>query len=509
MHLKKRLFNRIPVVIFIIAVQVSWIAFMLMKLTALFWPISFSLQVISIIAILVIINRRDNPAYKLAWVIPILAFPILGGLLYLVIGGKKPARKMRRSLNQSWERMVGFLSQDTTVFDEMAVLDKTAHGQVHYLWNSATFPVYRNTKTKYYRNGEEMYPDMLEALGSAKHYIFMEYFIIEPGTMWDGILAILKEKARMGVDVRLIYDDLGCLNKLPYGYKEELSKYGIKCEVFNSVRLLFTTVINYRDHRKILVVDGCIGFTGGINLADEYINVISPFGYWKDAGVRLKGEAVYSLTIMFLTTWFSLRRDDEDISMFKPCFDPKICSDHDGYVQPYCDSPLDEEYVAENVYLNIINMATRYVYLYTPYLIIDNELMTSLCLAARRGVDVRIMTPGIPDKKLVFFATQSCYLQLIEAGVKIYEFTPGFLHAKCSVCDDKIATVGTANLDYRSLYLNFECGVYFYGSSVVMALKKDFLDTLEKCIRIDGQAMQHKLPVRLAQSILRLFAPML
>ncbi len=482
---------------------------MLMKLTALSRTITFSLQMISIIAILVIINRRDNPAYKLAWVIPILAFPILGGLLYLVIGGKKPARKMRKSLNQSWRKMAGFLSQDLTVIDEIAAMDETARGQANYLWNSATFPIYRNTQTKYYSNGEEMYPDMLEALGAAKHYIFMEFFIIAPGTMWEGILAILKEKARMGVDVRLIYDDLGCLNRLPYGYKEELAKYGIKCEVFNPLRLFFTAVINYRDHRKILVVDGCVGFTGGINLADEYINVISPFGYWKDAGVRLKGEAVYSLTIMFLTTWHSLRRDDEDILVFRPCFDTKTCSDHDGYVQPYCDSPLDEEYVAENVYLNIINMASRYIYLFTPYLIIDNELMTALCLASRRGVDVRIVTPGIPDKKLVFYATQSCYLQLIEAGVKIYEFTPGFLHAKCLVCDDKIATVGTVNLDYRSLYLNFECGVYFYGSSVVMALKKDFLGTLEKSTRIEGQAMRHKLPVRLAQSILRLFAPML
>lgn len=509
MHLKKRLFNRIPVVIFLIAVQMTWIAFLLLKLTELSWPITLSLQVISIIAILVIINRRDNPAYKLAWVIPILAFPILGGLLYLVLGGKKPARRMRRSLDQSWKRMSGFLSQDTTVFDEIAALYASASGQAHYLWNSAIYPIYRNTQTRYYRNGEEMYPEMLEALSNAKQYIFLEYFIISPGKMWSGILEILKEKAGMGVDVRLIYDDLGCLNRLPYGYRDELAKYGIKCEVFNPVLPVFTTVINYRDHRKILVVDGCIGFTGGINISDEYINLVSPFGYWKDAAIRLKGEAVYNLTIMFLTTWHSLRCEDEDISVFKPCFDPEKSPDHDGYVQPFSDSPLDEEYVAENVYLNIINMATRYVYFYTPYLIIDNELMTALCLASRRGVDVRIMTPGIPDKKIVFFATQSCYIQLIEAGVKIYEFSPGFLHAKCSVSDDKVATVGTANLDYRSLYLNFECGVYLFNSSAVMELKRDFLDTMEKCVLIEEQAIQHKLPVRVAHSILRLFAPML
>lgn len=509
MHLKKRLFNRIPVVIFLIAVQVAWFAFIVIRLTTHSWLITSSLQLISIIAILVIINRRDNPAYKLAWVIPILSFPIFGGLLYLLLGGKKPARRMLRAFNESSERLSRFLFQDRTVSDEIAGLDAAACGQARYLWKSAAYPIYRNTLTKYYYNGEQMFPDMLEVLNSAKRYIFMEYFIIAPGKVWSGILTILKEKAKNGVDVRLIYDDLGCLNRLPYGYRDELAGYGIKCEVFNPVRPVFTTVINHRDHRKILVVDGCVGFTGGINLADEYINEIRPFGYWKDAGIRLSGEAVYSLTIMFLATWHALHRDDEDIAVFKPSCDSAIHHQHDGYVQPYSDSPLDDEYVAENVYLNIINMATRYVYLFTPYLIIDNELMTALCLASGRGVDVRIMTPGIPDKKIVFHATRSCYRPLIEAGVRIYEFTPGFLHAKCSVCDDKIATVGTVNLDYRSLYLNFECGVYLYGSSAVMAIKNDFLDTLEKCVRIERQTIRHKLPLRLAQSILRLFAPML
>jgi len=311
------------------------------------------------------------------------------------------------------------------------------------------------------------------------------------------------------VDVRLIYDDLGCLSLLPYGYRDELAGYKIKCEVFNPVVPLFTTVINHRDHRKILIVDGCIGFTGGINLADEYVNEHGRFGYWKDTGIRLKGDAVRSLTIMFLTTWNYLRKTDDDVTK------PELVScagesfPDDGFVQPYADSPLDEEYLAENVYLNIINMAVGYVYLCTPYLIIDNELMTALCLASKRGVDVRIVTPGIPDKKIVFYATQSYYLQLIEAGVKIYRFTPGFLHAKCCVCDDKIATVGTVNMDYRSLYLNFECGVYLYKASAVGSVKEDFIETMERSMLIGEQEMRRTLPLRLVQSVLRLFAPML
>jgi cardiolipin synthase A/B len=507
--LKKLVFNRIIIVSIIILVQMVWFSVLVLKLSNHLWWINILLQIISFIALLVVISKNYNPAYKLAWAVPIIAFPILGGLLYMLIGGKKPARRLRRKIDESWKKVSQCLCQKEDVLKSIEGLDKIVRGQVGYIKNYSNYPVYSNTATKYYKSGEENFPDMLEALKNAKHYIFVEYYIIAEGTMWHQILTIMKEKASEGLDVRLIYDDFGCMNLLPYNYKQELAKYNIKCEVFNPVVPLIASVMNHRDHRKIMVIDGYIGFTGGINLADEYINEIHQFGYWKDTGIRLKGEAVYNLTVMFLSIWNSIRKTDEDFLKFKPDYYFKGSFQQDGFIQPYADSPLDEESVGENVYLNIINTAINYVYLFTPYLIIDNEMMTSLCLASKRGVDVRIVTPNIPDTKIVFYVTQSYYRQLVDAGIKVYQFAPGFLHAKCYVCDDKIATVGTINMDYRSLYLHFECGVYLYDASAVGTIKEDFIETMGKSILINEKLMRHKLPMRLFQTILRLFAPML
>ena len=321
------------------------------------------------------------------------------------------------------------------------------------------------------------------------------------------ILEILKEKAAKGVDVRLIYDDFGSVTVLPYKYYRKLESYGIKCEAFNKFIPIFSVVMNHRDHRKITVIDGHTGFTGGLNLADEYINRKERFGYWKDTGIMLKGEAVWNLTAMFLTVWNAVRPTDKDFRMFMPGRYHAKDFPSDGYVQPYGDSPLDNETVGENVYLNMINAAQKYIYMCTPYLIIDNEMITALCLAAKRGVDVRIVTPNIPDKKLVFCLTQSYYPQLLESGVNIYQFTPGFIHAKCFVCDDKFATVGTINMDYRSLYLHFECGVFLYRSSAVMQVKEDALETMEKSCLVTENMIQKRFPIRLAQALLRVLAP--
>jgi cardiolipin synthase A/B len=507
--LKKLVFNRIVIVFVLILVQMVWFSVLILKLSNHLWWINILLQIISFIALLVVINKNYNPAYKLAWAVPIIAFPILGGLLYMMIGGKKPSRRMRRKIDESWKKVSQCLCQREEVLNSIEGLDKIVRGQVGYIKNCSNYPVYSNTTSKYYKSGEENFPDMLEALKNAKHYIFVEYYIIAEGTMWHQILAIMKEKAMAGLDVRLIYDDFGCMNLLPYNYKEELAKYNIKCEVFNPVVPLIASVMNHRDHRKIMIIDGYIGFTGGINLADEYINEIHRFGYWKDTGIRLKGEAVNNLTVMFLTIWNSLCKTDEDFLKFKPDYYFTGSFQQDGYVQPYADSPLDDENVAENVYLNIINTAVNYVYLFTPYLIIDNEMMTALCLAAKRGVDVRIVTPNVPDKKIVFYVTQSYYHQLVEAGIKIYQFAPGFLHAKCYICDDKIATVGTINMDYRSLYLHFECGVYLYGASAIKTIKEDFIETIGKSVLVNERLTMRGLPMRLFQSVLRLFAPML
>ena len=328
--------------------------------------------------------------------------------------------------------------------------------------------------------------------------------------MWSSVLEILEEKAQAGVDVRLIFDDWGCITTLPYHFYKELQKKGIQCAAFNPFRPVMNIILNNRDHRKICVVDGYIGFTGGINLADEYINRKKRFGYWKDTAIRLKGEGVWNLTVMFLQMWSVVTRTEVSFANYQPhCYHPQPF-EGEGFVQPYCDTPLDNEVVGENVYMNMINRASRYVYICTPYLIIDNEMMTSLCLAAKSGVNVRIITPGIPDKKIVFLLTQSYYEQLIEAGVEIYEYQPGFVHAKSFVCDDELAVIGTINMDYRSLYLHFENGVWIYGNHVVYDMKADYLEMLKDCKKIDLEFCRKRSALaRAFQSILRLMAPLI
>jgi cardiolipin synthase A/B len=502
-------FNRIPILLLLVILQVVWFVFLVLRLAGHFWWITLMLQLLSIVAVLIIVNKRNNPAFKLALVIPILAFPILGGFLYLLFGGRKPARRMRRKFDRSWKNASDTLVQDPETLQSLSCRDTMVFSQMRYMLNVFRFPVYRNTTVKYYESGEMNLPDILKALENARRYIFIEYFIIAEGVMWKRILDVLKEKALSGLDVRLIYDDLGSLDLISGNYRYELEKYNIKIAVFNPVVPFFTTTINHRDHRKIMIIDGHTGFTGGMNIADEYINDRKRFGYWKDSGIRLTGDAVYSLTVMFLTTWNALRGSNDNPADFKPARKVTGKTEQNIFIQPYSDSPLDSVYLSRNVYLNMINMAIDYVYVFTPYLIIDNELMTALCLAAERGVDLRIITPGIPDKKIVYYTAQSYYVQLIEAGVKIYRFSPGFLHAKCMVCDDKTALVGTVNMDYRSLYLNFECGVCIYGASVVKEIKADFEKTVEKSALIDKETLQRNYALRFVQSVLRLFAPIM
>ncbi|WP_167957537.1 cardiolipin synthase [Anaerosporobacter faecicola] len=508
-RLVKVVLSRIFIVGVILALQVGWMILFLVKLSEYSAMISALFNIISALAVLYIINKQDNPAYKLAWVVPILLFPLLGGLLYASMGNKQPSRRLRAKLDAEYNKMNPSLEQSAEVLEELEKSNKQVALQSRYIHKVTNFPIYKNTTAKYYKSGEDNYPDMLQELRKAKHYIFLEYFIIDEGKMWDQILEILVEKVKQGVEVRLIYDDFGCLRTLPYPYYQKMERLGIKCFAFNPYIPIFSVVMNHRDHRKILVIDGHTAFTGGINLADEYINHIERFGYWKDAGIMLKGEAVWNFTVMFLQMWNAMRPTDEDISVFKPHIHFDEVFESDGYVQPYGDTPLDQEVVGENVYLNLINGATRYIYMYTPYLIIDNEMMTALCLAAKKGVDVRIVTPGIPDKKYVFWLTQSYYSQLVQNGVKIYEYQPGFIHAKCFVCDDEVATVGTINMDYRSLYLHFECGVFLYQSNVVKQVKEDAMEVFSVSKRITEKDCHRRLPMRLIQAILRLFAPLM
>ncbi len=509
MKILKLLFSRMVVVGLMILIQIVAFAFLLIKFSHYSAIASIISTIISGLVVLWIINKDDNPAYKLAWIIPILIFNITGGLLYILIGNKKPSRLMRQRLESIHEKVSKYLTQDESILNEIKSQNRDVYGHSNYINSTAGFPIHKNTEVKYYSVGEDNYEDLIKELKKAKKYIFMEYFIVEQGTMWNGILEILEQKANEGLDVRVMYDDVGCIALLPNGYDKTLEKKGIKCIAFNPFKPLVSLVLNNRDHRKITVIDGHTGFTGGMNLADEYINEKVRFGHWKDAGVMLKGEGVWNLTMMFLEMWNSNRETDNDFSIYRPQVYQTDITVSDGYVQPYGDSPLDEEVVGENVYLNIINSSKDYVYIFTPYLIIDNEMITALCLAAKRGVDVIIVTPGIPDKKVVFKLTQSYYPQLVRAGVKIYEYTPGFIHSKVFICDDEIATVGTINMDYRSLYLHFECGVYLYKCNCIADIKKDTLDTISKSKEFSSKDIKEGRRSSLWHAILRVFAPLM
>lgn len=493
-----------------ILLQVIWLFIMLWKFSYQVTYANLFIRAVAIVLVLVIINKWMNPASKLSWTFLILLSPIVGTLIYFLFGRSDLTRWARVRLDAVNQEASAVLTRDEEAEEALKQTDISVYQQSKYIDDWGHFPLYRNTATKYYKSGEEMFPDMLEALRGAEHFIFLEYFIIEEGYMFRTIIDILEEKVHQGVEVRLIYDDVGCLSTLPPKYYKILQKKGIKCAAFNPFRPIISVVMNNRDHRKIFVVDGTVGFTGGINLADEYINKVERFGYWKDTGIRIEGEGVWSLTNMFLSMWNYILHSTEDYKAFMPSVYQKQPFVDDGFVQPYGDSPLDHENVGENIYLNIINKAKEYVYIFTPYLIIDHEMTLSLCNAAKNGVDVRIVTPGIPDKKMVYLLTQSYYEPLIRSGVKIYQYTPGFIHAKCFVCDDEIATVGSVNLDFRSLYLHFECGVWMYRSGAVMQVKEDCVETFACSEEITLEFCRKRpLPVRVLQSILRLLAPLM
>ena len=510
--LLKLLFNRIFYVALALIVQLAWLLIALFRLMEYSRWVTIGMQAAGFLVVLWIVNKKINPSYKLAWTMLILVFPVFGVSLYLLFGKSRIGTVMEQHYQKLINETAEYLEGSESTRNHLMEDDQSMAIQSEYIWKYSRYPVYENTSAEYFQVGDDMFPVLVHELEQAKHFIFIEYFIINDGVMWRTILDILERKAKEGVDVRLIYDGFGCLTTLPNRYDKVLREKSIKCTIFNPFRPLLNIVQNNRDHRKICVIDGKTGFTGGINLADEYINQKERFGHWKDTAVMLKGEAVWNMTVMFLHMWSVVNNSAEPMEheLHMPHkYHPEAFED-DGFVQPYSDTPLDGEVLGENVYLNIINRAKKYVYICTPYLIIDNEMMTALCLAAKSGVDVRIMTPGVPDKKMVFLLTQSYYEQLLEAGVRIYEYQPGFLHAKSFVCDDEIAVVGTINLDYRSLYLHFENGVWFYKNKVVGDILEDFRETLNYCDPINIEFCRDRnILVRGFQSILRLFAPLL
>ena len=501
---------KVVIILFLIVLQIAFlvIVYGIMEEYVLYWQTGALL--LSAFVVLYINNKPENPAYKLAWITLVLSVPLIGGALYVISSGNRTRVQFIEEALENHLDTFKYVPDDTEVQKEIKQLSKSASVQSRYISKSAGYPVYRNTSVKYFPQGEDNFATLIEELEKAKHYIFMEYFIIKQGEMWSKVLSVLSKKAKEGVDVRLIYDDFGCAMWMPSRFIQEMAELGIKAVPFNPISPVLSLRQNNRDHRKITVIDGYTGFTGGINIADEYINKASRFGHWKDTGIMLKGDAVWNLTLMFLQTWRMVTKKEEDYTKFTPMTYKKTPIYSDGYVQPYGDTPVDSEIVGENIYLNMINKAKYYVYIMTPYLIIDNEMMTALTLAAKSGIDVRIITPGIPDKKLVYMVTQSYYGELVKAGVKIYQYTPGFIHAKTVVVDDSVATVGTINFDYRSLYLHFECGVWMFNAGTIYEIKEDYKKTLEVCDQITMEEISNTSSVKkFGQSVLRLVAPLL
>ena len=471
---------------------------------------------LSALVLIYIISDEGNSTIKLSWVVPILIFPVFGTLFYLFLTLQPGTRRINRRIEEVGTKLRPYLLQDPEVLAHYESISASGGNLVRYMNQYGRFPAYENTGVRYFPLGDDMFPVLLEELKKAEHFIFMEYFIVEHGVMWDAILQVLETKVAEGVEVRFMYDGTCSISLLPYNYPKKLEEYGIRCKIFNPIKPALSTVQNNRDHRKITVIDGKVAYTGGMNLADEYINARVRFGYWKDAAIRLTGECVWSFTSMFLELWDYILKIESDYtfyratSMEKHRLQEKIHADEKGFVQPYTDSPLDHEDVGENVYLNIISRAKKYLYIFTPYLIIGSEMRTALVNAAKSGVDVRLVVPGIPDKKLVYFLTQSNFPYLIKNGVKIYTYTPGFIHAKCFVSDDVQATVGTVNMDYRSLCLHFECGVWMYRTRAVLQVKEDALKTFAESHEVTLEEFQRKsFLVRTFMGALKLFAPLL
>jgi cardiolipin synthase len=506
MNILKKIFNRATIMAAAVLLEVLIIYGLFAKLGSSAGWIEGVLRLLSLVIIMHIVRTSLHLSSDMMWILVIVALPVPGTIIYLCLGANLLSSKVFRHLVKETETAKKYYVQDEKILQEAEESSPSVKGQLKYISAHAGFPVYRNQGVHYYKLGDEGYPVMLKELKKAEKFIFLEYFIIEEGVMWNGILDILKEKVKQGVEVRVMYDDMGSFVTVPAGYAKQLETFGIQCVRFNAINPIINIVMNHRDHRKILVIDGKVGFTGGINLADEYINVKTVHGHWKDSCIMIQGEAVWSLECMFLTSWNAHRHQDTDYEKYHVHTDDAM---QEGYIAPYGETPLDGEITGQNIYMNIINQAQNYCYIYTPYLIIDTELSNAMILAAQRGVDIRLITPGIPDKKIVWDITRSYYKQLIKGGVKIYEYTPGFVHAKVFVSDDEIATVGTLNLDYRSLYLHFENGIYLYHVKEIAKIRDDYLQTIQKCHQMTAKESTFGAVKTIFISIVRIFAPMM
>ena len=501
-------FSRFFVILLLVALQVVLVILFYGWLKEMIPWFSAILVLFILGGVIYLFNSGMDSSAKLTWMFIISILPITGVALLAFTQTNIGNRKIKHRVKELIDKTSSAIRQKDGVLQKLSEDEAATDDLVTYLNRSGCFPAYDRTEVTYFPLGEDKFSAMLTELKKAERFIFLEYFIIDEGYMWGEVLKILEEKAKAGVDVRVLYDGMLEVSTLPTNYTELLGEHGIKAKVFSPIKPLLSSHYNYRDHRKILVIDGNVAFNGGVNLADEYINMRERFGHWKDTAVMLKGDAVKSFTLLFLQMW--------NLDEAEPSFVPWLGDNTvmplnpSGYVIPFGDCPLDEDKVGEMVYMDILNRAKDYVHIMTPYLILDGELETSLKYAAQRGVDVKLILPGIPDKKLAYSLAKSHYRRLVSAGVKIYEYTPGFVHAKVFTSDDEKAVVGTINLDYRSLYHHYECATYMYKTACIPQIEQDFQDTLSKCRQVTPETIRHeKLSYKLLGSLARFVAPLM
>lgn len=481
------LFSRLGLFVLMLLLEVALLVTMFQALGR-FLPLFYGGTTIFVVIMVVyLLNTEIDPTAKITWLVFIMLFHVFGAMLFWFTQSEVGHRALKFRIEELIRMSKDTLGQEPSVFDSLHKENPGAASLINYINRNGCHPVYDDTQVTYFPNGQAKWEELLRQLEKAEKYVFLEYFIIDEGLMWGKVLELLARKAKEGVDVRVLYDGTNEFSTLPHSYQKQLRDLGIQCKVFSPLAPIVSTHYNYRDHRKIFVIDGKVAFNGGINLADEYIGRVKRFGEWKDTAVMLTGNAVRSFTLMFLQMWCF----DDKHADFQSFLEPvRPWTDAvEGFVAPFGDCPLDADKVGERVYMDILNRAQKYVHIMTPYLILDSETETALKFAAERGVEVSLILPGIPDKKIPYALAKTHYASLLASGVKIYEYEPGFVHAKVFVSDDREAVVGTINLDYRSLYHHFECATWMYGVPCVAQIEQDFQDTCKDCRQVTAKTI--------------------
>lgn len=499
---------KVIIVVFLFLIQIGGMLLLYTTAHVIYMYARVIYDVLKIVTVLYIIYNHDSAAYKISWIIFIMFIPIVGILAYILWGRSKMRIKKELELRKVRVYSENLLQDSKSILQEIKENDKYKYNQVQYMTKISGYPIYKNNGIEYFDVGEKFFDSLKKDLRKAEKYILMEFFILEKGQLWNEIYEILKNKAKEGVKIKIMVDSLGCLLKNTKNLREELESIGVELYKFNPFSPIINGYINYRDHKKIVVIDGKCGYTGGVNIADEYVNLISKFGHWKDVGIKIEGEAVWSLTMMYLRTLETINKKNIDYKWYKANFEE--LKNDTGYLLPLSDGPDNRKSPIENTYIQTINYAKNYVYITTPYFIISEQLLTAILNSARGGVDVRVIVPHIPDKKLVYLATRSYYEVLLEAGVKVYEYKPGFIHSKTFVTDNHTSIVGTANLDFRSMHLNFEDIVWTYKTGEEEKIKRDFEKMLKDCIEIDLDTWKARSRLtKMAEAVVAAFAPML